>query len=74
MAANVDRAHPFISNNQYLDSRLRREDLIERQVRSVKNKAERKDLLLLLIYDIKGGINSESIKRSSLTRVDINGP
>jgi hypothetical protein len=55
----------------YISSNLRREDLIENQLKQMINREDKKCLFLILRRDIKGTINPASIIRSSISRIDV---
>jgi hypothetical protein len=54
-----------------LSSTLDLGDLIERQIKQMVNKDDKKRMFSILRFDIKGSFNPTSIVRSSMSIIDI---
>jgi hypothetical protein len=69
--SKVLKNHPYFMGNNYLSSTLELEDLIERQIKQMVNKDDKKRMFSILCFDIKGSINPASIVRSSMSIINI---
>jgi hypothetical protein len=67
----VAKRHPTLSDEDDLSSTLRREDLIDKQLKQMINKEDKKRLVIILRRDIKGAINPASIIRSPIVRIGV---
>jgi hypothetical protein len=63
--------HSHLSPSTSLSDKLEHDDLTERKLKHMSESNARRNLFIMLIFNIKGFIYLDSIKRSSLTRVDI---
>jgi hypothetical protein len=67
----VAKRHPTLSNNDDLFANLRREDLVESQLKEMINTEDQTRLFLILHRDIKGAVKPASISRSPMARIDV---
>jgi hypothetical protein len=69
--SKVLKKHPYLVGKDDLSSTIIREDLIERQIKQMANKDDKKRMLSVLYFDSKCSINAASVVRSSMSRIDI---
>jgi hypothetical protein len=69
--SNVLKKNHYLMGRDDLISTLALEDLIERQIKQMVNKDDKKRMFSTLRFYIKGSINPASIVRSSMSRIDI---
>jgi hypothetical protein len=67
----VAKRAPELRENDDLYLNLRREDLVESQLKQMINTEDKKRLFLILRRDIKRAINSASIIISPISRIDV---
>jgi hypothetical protein len=67
----IDRRHIHLSTSTYLSDKIERDDLIEKELKHMSEANAGRNLFTMLRFDIKGFMDPESIKRNTLTRVDV---
>jgi hypothetical protein len=65
------KKHHYLIGKDDISSTIVLEALIERQIKQIVNKDDKKRMFSVLHVDTKGSINSASIVRSSMLRIDI---
>jgi Mg2+/Co2+ transporter CorB len=70
--SKVLKQHPYLVEKDDLSSTTTLEDVVEHQIKQIMvNKEDNNRIFLILHFDIKDSITSASIRRSSISRIDI---